>query len=125
MRSTARRVGVLLSSLVLASVGTIAVATSASAGSNQLITTKSGNVAWYHDGDKILACDADKDGMSIDANYRRGGDSGLGYTVNASGAGNCDSTTWNLEEGRPVEIRMCYRQGGVILECSAWQRGVA
>ena len=125
MRSTARGVGVLLSSLVLASAGTVAGATAAYAGSDESITTRTGNVAWYHDGDKIVACDADKDGLSIDAGYRRAGDSGLGYRVNAAGAGNCDSTTWNLPERTPVEIRMCYRQGSVLIECSGWQRASA
>jgi hypothetical protein len=125
MRTIAQRAGFLLASLVLAGVGTIAGAPAASAGSDETIVTARGSVGWYHNGDRVVACDAKKDGLSIEANYRHEGGTSTGRVLHVAGAGECDSETWNLYEGANIEIRMCYRDDFVITKCSGWQNAEA
>ena len=125
MPSTARRARLLFTSLVLAGAGVLVGAPEASAGSNETIVTERGSVAWYHDGDKVVACYAKKDGLSIEANYRLAGGTTPGRVLHVAGAGNCDTATWDKSEGANIEIRMCYRDGIVITECSGWQRAEA
>ncbi len=109
----------------LAIAGALMTATPAWAGVDQSIVGARGSVAWYHAGDKVVACDAKKDGYSIEANYRLAGQTGPGRVVPAVGAGNCEQVTADKNEGDTVEIRMCYRDDFVILDCSNWQRGKA
>jgi hypothetical protein len=125
MRSTARRAGLVLSGLVFAGAGLIVGAPEAYAGTDESIVTERGSVAWFHDGDEVVACDAKADGLSIEANYRLRGQTGVGRVLHAAGAGNCESVTWDKNEGDTVEIRMCYRDDFVILECSGWQAALA
>jgi hypothetical protein len=125
MRTMAQRAGFFLASLVLAGVSNIAGAPAASAGSDETIVTARGSVGWYHNGDRVVACDAKKDGLSIEANYRHEGGTSPGRVLHVAGAGNCDSETWNTYEGANIEIRMCYRDGFVIAKCSGWQNAVA
>ena len=125
MRTIAQRAGFLLAGLVLAGVGDIAGARAAAAGSDESIVTARGSVWWYHDGDRVVVCDAKKDGLSIEANYRHAGDQSPGRVLHVAGAGECDSETWNTYEGANIEIRMCYRDGFVITKCSGWQKAEA
>jgi hypothetical protein len=125
MRTIAQRAGFLLASLVLAGVSGIVGAPAASAGSDETIVTARGSVGWYHDGDKVVACDAKKDGLSIEANYRHAGDQSPGRVLHAAGAGNCDTETWNTYEGANIQIRMCYRDGSIVIKCSGWQNAEA
>jgi hypothetical protein len=125
MQSTARRAALLFTGLVCAGAGLVAGAPQAAAGTDESIVTERGSVSWFHDGDKVLACDANEDGLSIEANYRLAGDTGTGRVLHAAGAGKCESATWDKNEGDTVEIRMCYRDDFVITECSDWQRAEA
>lgn len=95
------------------------------AGQDQDIVTARGSVAWFHDGDLIQACDARRDGISIEANYRLAGDQTPGRVLHVAGAGNCDKRTWDKSEGQSIEIRMCYRDGIIITTCSDWQSAEA
>ena len=123
--SIMKRVLMPLAGLGLAVAGALMTATPAWAGVDQSIVTARGSVAWYHDGDKVVACDAKKDGLSIEANYRLSWQDGPGRVLHAAGAGNCKQVTADKNEGDIVEIRMCYRDDIVILDCSDWQRGRA
>jgi hypothetical protein len=82
-------------------------------------------VSWFHDGDEVVVCDAKADGLSIEANYRLAGETTPGRVLHAAGAGNCDSATWDKNEGANIEIRICYRDGVIITECSGWQAAEA
>jgi len=78
-----------------------------------------------HDGDQVVACDSNGDGLSIEANYRLAGDTTPGKVLHVAGAGNRDDDTWDKTEGANVEIRMCYRDGIVVTQCSGWQKAEA
>jgi hypothetical protein len=121
----ARRAALAFTGVLMTGAGVLVGAPEASAGANQMITTERGSVAWYHDGDEVVACDAKADGMSIEANYRLVGDTTPGRVLHAAGAGNCETATWDKDEGQDIEIRMCYRDGIVITDCSDWQRAEA
>ncbi len=125
MRSTARRVGVVFASLVLAGVSATVAAPTAFAGSDEQIVTSKGSVGWQHSGDKVTVCDAKKDGLSVEVNYRLAGDTTPGRVLHVAGAGNCDSRVWDKTEGADIEIRMCYRDNIVVTECSGWQKAEA
>ena len=125
MQSIKRRAAMALPAIVAGSAGAIVASSAALAGSDESIVTQRGSVAWYHDGDRVVACDALGDGYSIEANYRLVGDTTPGRVVHAAGAGNCESRTWDKTEGADIEIRMCYRDDFVITKCSDWQRAEA
>jgi hypothetical protein len=61
---------------------------------------------------------------TIEANVRRVSGGGL-HVLHVAGKGNSDSWTWNLPEGTGIQIRMCYRDGMVVTECSGWQNAEA
>jgi hypothetical protein len=125
MKFTARRAKFLFTGLVVAGAGAVVGAPVAGAGSDESIVTERGSVAWFHDGDKVVACDAKEDGLSIEANYRLEGTTTPGRVLHAAGAGTCEEVTWDKNEGDTVEIRMCYRDGFVITRCSDYQKAVA
>lgn len=125
MRSLTRHLTLLLSSLVVAGGTVAAVAAPAQAGSSEAISTSRGTVSWAHYGDKISASDTKKDGISIEANYRRVNPSGFTHILHVAGAGKTASRVWDLFEGQDIQIRMCYRDGLVILKCSGWQNAEA
>ena len=122
MHFLARSTAVVFAGLVASIVGAIVWAPAASAGSNESIVTARGSVSFFHSGDKLLACDAKKDGLSIEGHFQFV-DSGSPHEIlHAAGVGNCDSGVWDTYEGADIEIRMCYRKDFVITKCSGWQR---
>ncbi len=125
MQSIARRAALTFTGIVVGTTGVLAASSAVLAGSDESIVTERGSVAWFHDGDRVVACDAKADGLSIEANYRLTGTTTPGRVVHAAGAGNCESVTWDKTEGADVEIRMCYRDGFVITTCSDWQAAEA
>jgi hypothetical protein len=82
-------------------------------------------VGWYHHGDRVVVCDARKDGLSIEANHRHAGDQGPGRVVHDAGAGNCDTEARDTHEGANIQTGMCYRDGVIVTECSDWQNAEA
>lgn len=125
MRFRARNARILTAGLLLVGAGMVVGAPTASAGSNEQVVTARGSVGWYHDGDKLVVCDAKKDGISIEANYRIAGSTSSGRVLHVAGAGNCDSRVWDKAEGTDIEIRMCYRDGIIVTKCSDWQAAEA
>ncbi|TCO32748.1 hypothetical protein EV652_104354 [Kribbella steppae] len=125
MRFRARTARFLFAGLLLVGAGAVVGAPTAAAGSNESVVTERGSVAWYHDGDKVVVCDAKADGLSIEANYRLAGGTTPGRVLHVAGAGNCDSKIWDKTEGQNIQIRMCYRDGFVITKCSNWQAAEA
>ena len=126
MQSAARRTALALTAIALGCIGALTGDSAAMAGSDESIVTARGSVAWYHDGDQLVACDAKADGYSIEANYRLAGGTGTGRVLHAGGgAGTCEDRTWDKEEKTDIEIRMCYRDDFVITKCSDWQRAQA
>ena len=125
MKSIAPRATLALTSIVVGGTGALAASSAAVAGSDESIVTARGSVAWFHDGDQVVACDAKADGRSIEANYRLAGDTTTGRVLHAAGAGNCRTVTWDKTEGANVQIRMCYRDGIIVTTCSNWQNAEA
>jgi hypothetical protein len=125
MQSITRHFARALIAIVLGVTGALAASSAAMAGSDESIVTARGSVAWYHDGDQVVACDAKADGYSIEANYRLAGGTGTGRVLHAAGAGTCETRTWDKNENTDIEIRMCYRDDFVITKCSDWQRAEA
>jgi hypothetical protein len=125
MRFRAQTARSLFAGLLLVGAGAVVAAPTAAAGSNESVVTEKGSVGWYHAGDKIVVCDAKKDGISIEANYRIAGGTTPGRVLHVAGVGNCDSEVWDKTEGQNIEIRMCYRDGIIVTKCSDWQAAEA
>jgi hypothetical protein len=123
MSSITRRAALAFTGLVVGGAGALLGSPAAQAGSDESIVTARGSVAWYHDGDQLVACDAKADGYSIEANYREAGSISTGRVLHAGGgAGSCETRTWDKPEKTDIEIRMCYRDDYIITTCSDWQR---
>jgi hypothetical protein len=119
-RFTARRVGVLLSSLAMAGAGIVVGATPASAGSDQVILTLKGSVGWHHAGDKLEVADNKKDGLGIEG-WVRNTVSRIPHSLYVAGAHTSKTRSFSYyPEGTKVQIRMCYRHGAVTTKCSEW-----
>ncbi|WP_148573989.1 hypothetical protein [Nocardioides caldifontis] len=125
MAAEGRRVAAVFWGSLLAGAGLLLTAPAAHAGSSEAISTSRGTVAWAHSGDKISVSDNKKDGISIEANYRRDTLSAPLGILHVAGVGKSRSRVWDLFEGTDIKIRMCYRDGIVVIKCSDWQKAEA
>jgi hypothetical protein len=119
----------------IAAIGTLTLtvfglsAAAASAGSDETITTKRGEVTFLNYYDVLSADDTKRDGYGIVAYLEWQGDQ---YETDATvtddnGADNGGfGNRVPLREGTPVWLMMCYvNKAGDWVQCSDWQRATA
>lgn len=100
----------------------------ASAGSDESITTKHGSAAFIDRGETLIANDKAKDRFSIMASLTwKEGKKGRSATVrDGNGPGNTpNSINLRIREGTKVHLKLCYVNNGVVFKCSKAQVATA
>ena len=117
-----RKIVVVLASTAM-SLGMLATAGTASAGTNANAYVSGGRVEFVANGDRFAVYDTKADGFGIAVRYRYVGDYS-NVRVNNGGAGSVKvfdaSNSHNLNEGWALQLQACRTDKSVIWDCGSW-----
>jgi hypothetical protein len=100
----------------------------ASAGTDESITTTHGSAAFIDKGETLIANDKKQDRFSVMASLTwKEGKKGRSATVrDGNGPGNTPNTiNLRIREGTKVHLKLCYVDNGVVFKCSNAQAATA